>query len=382
MDTGIEFSAMSGSVVEPLVNGAEQLKGSSLSGNERDHLFLSNFASERQFTEVSGISGLDHPADGRAFAYLDYDHDGYQDLVVVSANAPWVTFYRNRMGDLASRGKGERGGFVALRLVGGNRTAASSDTWSNRDGYGAVVTAELAEGLTLMREHRAGEGFSAQNSATVTIGIGAHPQVERLRVTWPSGVVQELPGVPAGSLVTVYEDPSSSPSGEAFVRRGYPLPTPRPSAGASIADRLELPYMRDRAGSAKLNMYSMMATWCAACRAEQPDLEALRAEFGDDELAMYGLPADVEEDAALLADYADRSKPVYELLADLPKDQVTGVVDYMAERLGSDALPQTVITDASGRVLLARYGAPYVSEVRRLLNALEDAPVETLGGSR
>ncbi|MDE2810606.1 MAG: ASPIC/UnbV domain-containing protein, partial [Gemmatimonadota bacterium] len=67
------------------------------------------------------------------------------------------------------------------------------------------------------REHRAGEGFSAQNSATLIVGLGAYQRVDAVHVRWPSGRVQQVAEVAAGMLVTVYENPRNSPTGVAFV---------------------------------------------------------------------------------------------------------------------------------------------------------------------
>jgi len=64
--------------------------GVSQSGRERNHLFAQTPtpAGDAVFRDLSGISGLDHPGDGRAFAWLDFDRDGWLDIVAVNANAP------------------------------------------------------------------------------------------------------------------------------------------------------------------------------------------------------------------------------------------------------------------------------------------------------
>ena len=41
--------------------------------------------------------------------------------------------------------------------------------------------------------------------------------------------------------------------------------------------------------------------------------------------------------------------------------------EHVVETLGEDATPATIVTDAEGNVLLTRWGAPSVSELRRLL---------------
>jgi hypothetical protein len=205
----------------PTMNSRRLLNGVSFAGSERPHLFL-NFQGQ-QFHEISGVSGLDHPGDGRAFATLDYDRDGWQDIAVVSANTPLLRLNRNRLGDRVD-GAG-RNQIVALRFMGGNRAATPSTTWSNRDGYGMMVTVET-QGLKILREHRAGEGLAAQNSATMIIGLGEQRRANSIVVRWPSGKVQEIHDVPTGTLVTVYENPAHSPNGSAFLIQPYKASSP------------------------------------------------------------------------------------------------------------------------------------------------------------
>ena len=120
----------------------------SFSGHERNHLFVNEHG--KRFTDLSGLSGLDSPADGRGFALCDYDRDGWADIAVVNANAPWLTLYRNQL--RSCRPDHE---MIAIRFQGGNRTARSSAQWSNRDGYGARVELEI-EKDRIVREHRCG----------------------------------------------------------------------------------------------------------------------------------------------------------------------------------------------------------------------------------
>jgi len=179
--------------------------GASLSGYQRNRLFLN--LDGRNFIDVSGLSGADSPADGRACAQLDYDRDGRVDLVLVNANEPLCQLYKN--GSAA-------GQMLALRFVGGNNRAESSDKWSARDGYGAEVEVVLGE-KTLLREHRAGEGFSTQNSATMIIGLGEYEKVDAVRVSWPSGRGHVVEQREARLLWTVYENAAHSAENEAFV---------------------------------------------------------------------------------------------------------------------------------------------------------------------
>ncbi|MDE0074020.1 MAG: ASPIC/UnbV domain-containing protein [Gammaproteobacteria bacterium] len=346
--------------------------GASFSGHERNHVFLNRNGDD--YVEVSGISGLDHPGDSRAFAVLDFDRDGWQDLAVVNANAPLFQLFRNRMGE-----RGDAGRMVAIRFEGGNRFAFPASEWSSRDAYGARVILEV-EGRELLREHRAGEGLAAQNSATLHVGIGDAEEVTRLEVRWPSGRRSDATAVPAGTLVTAYEDPSASPTGAPFVLTPYRVRGQQPAVTASVepivttssanasirAAQDVLPGER-----ARLILYTTVATWCAPCLAELPSLDLLRTSFTSAELEIFGVPYDPEESPEVLAAWSARYEPPYRILSELKPGQRNAVIQGALEALRIDGLPAAVVTDSEGEVLLVRWGPPSVSELRVLLENQE-----------
>ena len=108
------------------------LRSHSFSGHETDSVFYN--VDGKQFADISGVSGMDSIADGRGFAYFDYDRDGWQDVVLVNANAPQLELFRNRIGE-SSKGAG----FINVRLRGGNATDGPVAGLAPRDGYGAHV---------------------------------------------------------------------------------------------------------------------------------------------------------------------------------------------------------------------------------------------------
>ena len=346
--------------------------GASFSGHERNHVFLNQNGDD--YVEVSGISGLDHPGDSRAFAVLDFDRDGWQDLAVVNANAPLFQLFRNRMGEGSDAGR-----IVAIRFVGGNRFAFPASEWSSRDAYGARVILEV-EGRELLREHRAGEGLAAQNSATLHVGIGDAEEVTRLEVRWPSGRRSDATAVPAGTLVTAYEDPSASPTGAPFVLTPYRVRGQQPAVTASVepivttssanasirAAQDVLPGER-----ARLILYTTVATWCAPCLAELPSLDLLRTSFTSAELEIFGVPYDPEESPEVLAAWSARYEPPYRILSELKPGQRNAVIQGAFDALRIDGLPAAVVTDSEGEVLLVRWGPPSVSELRVLLENQE-----------
>jgi len=160
-------------------------EGASLSGHESNHAFFQD--EDGQFHDVSVVAGLNGSADGRGFGWLDFDRDGRLDIALVNSNAPSFQLFRNTVADA--------GHSIAVAFVG--------DT-SNRDGIGAKVLVTVGD-RTLRREQHLGEGFAAQNSATMHVGIGAAAQADSVVVVWPSGVRTEVGAVEAGALVTVHE---------------------------------------------------------------------------------------------------------------------------------------------------------------------------------
>ena len=349
--------------------------GASLSGNERDDMFLSQEA--KQFTRVSGVSGADFPEDARGFALLDYDRDGWEDFAAVNANAPWFRLLRNEIPDSGVPAAAH--GVIALRLVGGNRAAAPSAEWSTRDGFGAVVKVELPE-RTLLRELRAGEGFAAQNSTTMLIGIGDADAARSVTVRWPSGIEQVATGVPANTLLTVHENPADAAGGQAFASTPYKVAMPSAERFAGHGPRLEpLPGTANAAAEAPLlRLYTTMATWCVSCLKEMPVLKALRSGFTPQELGMFGVPVDPGDTPEKLRTWLDANKPAYDLLIGLAPERAAGVQAMVTGALKAEGVPATLVTDAEGNVLILQWGPPTASQLHELLSKVR-TPARTHG---
>ena len=136
------------------------------------------------WTEVTYPSGL-AVYNGWGSAVADIDGDGDLDLVASGQ------YFRNR--------NKSGGGAIFVIPVG------SGAGMTNRDGVGVRVTATV-DGREVLRERFGGHGTGVQDSPRIHVGLGAQPQVD-LVVTFPaSGVVVQVPKVPAGSRVRVFED--------------------------------------------------------------------------------------------------------------------------------------------------------------------------------
>ncbi len=340
-----EYGAMPGVLdTNTEVDGQRVLRSHSFSGNEKNSVFYNRHG--KQFSDISGVSGLDSIADGRAFAYFDYDRDGRTDIVLTNTNNPQLQLFRNTVDGV--------GNSICIRLIGGNTAAEPSDAWSPRDGYGARVLISAGE-MELTRELRCGDGFAAQNSRVMTVGIGGN-EAARVEVLWPSGKRGVVEGVPAGSSLTVHENPAEEPAVPVpMVAAKLPAPVPE-----KPAETLDLDLPTDRA---PVTMVVNMATWCAVCRGEIPHLQRLADDAGD-RVTFFGMPVDPSETEAEFAAYREGAAPPYNILEDTGAARREKMEALLRSRFGETPLPSTVLLDRDNRVLGVFKGTPTLSELR------------------
>jgi len=143
---------------------------------------------EDGFFEVGAVSGavFRELHVGRGAAFADYDNDGDVDIFVVN--------YQDRP--------------LLLRNDGGNKNpwlkVRFHCTKSNRSGFGTKIEIE-AGGQKQWQEVGSQPSYLSQNALEAHFGLGQAKQVDRLTVRFPSGMVRELPNLPANQTVTVQE---------------------------------------------------------------------------------------------------------------------------------------------------------------------------------
>lgn len=327
-----------------------KLRVHSLSGHERNKLYL-NEANGSNFSDQSGLSGLDDEADGRAFAVFDYDRDGWSDIVSVNAMNPLTRLYRNEMRD-----EDRSGNFIALSFKGGNRAATASE-WSNRDGYGARVEVRKG-GEVIEREHRCGQGYGSQNSAVMIVGLGDWEEVDEVTVRWPSGKKSSVAKVKHGEWVTI--DEREGEDRKSYRRVVEMTKDFRP--GNAV---FPLGYR----SKAKLTVWKGMATWCPACARYRPHFEQLKAMTGGLDVEFRGFPLDEKEKRETLVAYQNENDLPYDLETDLSVLDRKKAQVFLQRWIGAAELPlpTSVVTNERGEILWTGAGAPTVSEIRRLL---------------
>lgn len=147
------------------------------------------------FADISTQAGFAGEAWTRAGAYGDYDNDGAVDFYVVNYNQP-AALYRNTLYDHGA----QNANWLTVRLTG---------VISNRDALGAKVRL-TAGGQTQLRQIQSGGSLGAGNDLAAYFGLGNATRVDRLEITWPSGITQLLTDLPVNQTLAVTEEMSSS----------------------------------------------------------------------------------------------------------------------------------------------------------------------------
>lgn len=138
--------------------------------------------SDRQLGPWSSV-----PVVGRAAARLDWNCDGYPDLVVSTLDTHSFL--------LTNTAAAELNRFLSLSLIA---------TDSARDAIGTTVVVTI-DGREYFHQLTAGDGFQCSNERRLLIGCGTSQVIERVVILWPSGKVQTHKNVSTNRRVVAVE---------------------------------------------------------------------------------------------------------------------------------------------------------------------------------
>ncbi len=227
--------------------------------NQKYALFRNSKGVFEYVSGPSGVAGITMLHSGWGARFLDYDNDGWKDLLVgqghvmdnIELTQPNIRYLeplllmRNRGGrfedvsrqsgppfqvPLAARGIGfgdlNNDGFfdlvvncndrpaLVLRNEGGNGNhwllIQLTGTRSNRDGIGAEVRIVGESGLEQYAVVTTASSYLSASDKRVHFGLGKDSRVRLLEIRWPSGLVQKLEQIPADRVVTVREPVESN----------------------------------------------------------------------------------------------------------------------------------------------------------------------------
>jgi len=232
---------------------------------ELNRLYLNS--RDGTFTDETFRSGLGNKAvllSGVAMKFLDYDNDGWNDIVQLNGSMldnvalyheqvtykePLLMFRNTGAGHfekvsdslgpdfvrpIVGRGlatadydndgdidivTNNRGDYPSLlRNDGGNAnhwlTVQLVGTKSNRDGIGASLKL-TSEGFSHVEQAKGGGSYMSSSDPRIHFGLGKRDKIESLEITWPSGHIEKLSTVPIDQIITVKE-------GAGIVPRQFP----------------------------------------------------------------------------------------------------------------------------------------------------------------
>jgi tetratricopeptide (TPR) repeat protein len=347
-------------------------RGRSWSGRERHCAYLNLGMDEEgtlpRFANISALSGIDFPEDGRALCLTDWDHDGDLDFWISNRTAPQLRFLRN---DLAS---GHH--FVALKL---------HSRKGNRDAIGARVEVRLAGGgKPLIKTLRAGDGYLAQSSKWLVFGLGAAKEKVELTVRWPGGAVEvvEKLSVDRHYLLAEGGQPEAweRPAGPLALKASVLKLAPESSrARVPMVTLLKVPAMDYesfegkrqpvRGAEGRALLVNLWASWCAPCLEELREFKDRAGEMeeaGVDVLALAldGVGADGTDPAAAAKTAASLKLPFPTGKAN---EKILTILERLHVRLTPMELevvvPMSILIDKEGRLAVFYKGAPSVDQL-------------------
>ncbi len=218
------------------------------------------------FTNVASSVGTPFYSIGWGAVFLDADNDSDLDLYVSGmrdgsngdlpsafyenqgdntyliptsigfANDTRVSF-SNAIGDFNNDGLPD---IVVMNDTDNNflweNTTTNSNNWlkvklqgvtSNRDGIGSKIEV-FANGKSQYRYTLCGEGYLGQNSGTKIFGVGTATNIDYVKVTWPSGIVDQLNNIFPNQTLNIIE--SSTLSSNEYEKNNF-IVYPNPTSG-------------------------------------------------------------------------------------------------------------------------------------------------------
>jgi hypothetical protein len=140
------------------------------------------------FEEIADQAGLNSGRlySRRGTAFGDINNDGQLDVVIFNAGAPPSVFLNE------TRNSNHR---VLFRLIG---------TKSNRGAVGARVTV-ITSKMTQVDEVHAGGSYNSTSDARLHFGLGSEATINKIQVSWPSGLGQEFKDVSGDAIYEIKE---------------------------------------------------------------------------------------------------------------------------------------------------------------------------------
>jgi len=176
----------------------------SVSGDNRQSNLLFENDGRGRYTDISERSGI--LATGkrihRSAIFADYDDDGRVDIFVTVNGQQVEDGQGNNIFD-PHQGKGilfhnetkSDNNWIKVRLEG---------TKSNRDGFGTTVRVTVGP-KKYEQALISGQGFFSAHAKEIYFGLGSIESIDKIKVSWPSGIDQTFENIPVNQTVYIVE---------------------------------------------------------------------------------------------------------------------------------------------------------------------------------
>jgi enediyne biosynthesis protein E4 len=167
--------------------------------NYAERNFLFKNLGGGKFSEVGLQAGpsFSEKAVNRGLALIDYDNDGWPDLLFTRLDAAPALLH-----NLNAQSGGAQQHWLTIKLEG---------TRSNRDGYGTKVIAAQGS-LTQTREVRSNFSYLSDSDPRAHFGFGANPHPVDIEIHWPSGTTDIIRNISVDQFLRVQEGMGSHQS--------------------------------------------------------------------------------------------------------------------------------------------------------------------------
>jgi hypothetical protein len=154
----------------------------------RQRNFVHHNNHDGTFTEVGAQLGAPfaEKRTGRGAAFGDIDNDGDLDVIINNLDGP-PQLLRNDGGNTNNS--------VLIKTIGGK---------SNRDGIGARVKIVSGD-LSQIGEVYSGGSYLSQSDLRLAFGVGKRTKIDLIEVHWPSGTIDKIADTAVNKMLTIKE---------------------------------------------------------------------------------------------------------------------------------------------------------------------------------
>ena len=266
--------------------------GRSFSGNERNCFFIN--LGNGKFADISGLSGLDFPDDGRAISVTDWDNDGDLDLWITNRTAPRLRLMRNDTK--------EDNPFISILLKGNGETV-------NKDAIGArieIINGKNSGKFKQIQTLRAGQGFLSQSSKWIQFALNETTKSIDIKISWPDGTVSKIQDVLPNKKYIIRQENSSAEEVKLESKKNNLVNSPALKNPPSQVARIPaitlfkgptINLRKNGIANQKNNkkshqLINLWATWCAPCLQEMAHFRDHKKTLIDNEVELIAVNVD------------------------------------------------------------------------------------------